>query len=124
MPYMDFQPQVFEDVGSSWNDRSSEHEREGILIMWGPEIRRGHRIEDRHIVDIAPTVLHLCGLPVPGYMDGVVIEEAFEREALTKRPVVLDGKVEYKPVDHGGSDRTAEEEAQLKERLRGLGYMG
>ena len=66
--------EAFMEVGTSWRDKSADHEREGIVILHGPGVRRGEAIEPRHIEDIAPTILHLCGLPVPRYMDGSVID--------------------------------------------------
>ena len=45
---------------------------EGLLVMRGPQIRAGRR-DDLRLLDIAPTVLHCFGLPVPAGMRGRVI---------------------------------------------------
>jgi predicted AlkP superfamily phosphohydrolase/phosphomutase len=48
------------------------HAQEGIYILYDPADRTGKR-KDASIIDIAPTVLHLLGLPAPGDMEGRVL---------------------------------------------------
>lgn len=64
--------------------RSGDHRREGILVMKGPNIREGVKIEDTEIVDIAPTILCYMGLPRAEDMDGKIVTEAFEPELREK----------------------------------------
>jgi len=59
----------------------------GILIMRGPGIRRGARLENASIFDVAPTLAHLLDLPVADDLPGHVLEEAFLEEELELRPV-------------------------------------
>ena len=54
------------------------HDRAGLLLMRGPGVRPGVVIDDCSTLDLAPTMLHLMGLPIPGHMKGRVLEEAFE----------------------------------------------
>ncbi len=54
------------------------HRKFGILVINGPGIRRGVRLEDASVLDIAPTSLALLGLPVAQDMEGRVLAEAFE----------------------------------------------
>jgi predicted AlkP superfamily phosphohydrolase/phosphomutase len=42
-------------------------------MMAGPEVRKAGRQEGMRIVDVAPTVLNLMGIEVPGDMEGRVI---------------------------------------------------
>jgi hypothetical protein len=112
------------DVGTSWRDKSADHEREGVVILHGPGVRRGGVMAPHHIEDIAPTILHLCGLPVPRYMDGSVMTDAFEEDWLGENPVTEEGDGAFAGVETEGPTMTLEEEEQLKERLRGLGYLG
>ncbi|HEY63970.1 MAG TPA: hypothetical protein G4O02_05310, partial [Caldilineae bacterium] len=44
--------------------RSGTHTPEGLFIAWGPGIPAGKQM-DAGLMDIAPTVLHLLGVPVP-----------------------------------------------------------
>jgi predicted AlkP superfamily phosphohydrolase/phosphomutase len=63
------------------------HRRDGILIAHGKPFRKGIEIEGARLIDMAPTILHLMGQPVPDDMDGHVLEELFEPEVLTPHPI-------------------------------------
>jgi len=54
-----------------------EHRPLGILAMRGPGLKQDERIYGANLLDIAPTVLTLLGLPVGRDMDGRVLVEAF-----------------------------------------------
>ncbi|MGI6214335.1 MAG: alkaline phosphatase family protein [Christensenellales bacterium] len=47
-----------------------------LLFMMGPNIKRGHRISEANIVDIAPTLAKAAGLSLPE-TDGKVLKEVF-----------------------------------------------
>ena len=53
------------------------HDPRGVMLLYGPGIRRGEHISDCNNLDIAPTLLTLLGLPVPHEMGGRVLAEAF-----------------------------------------------
>src|SRR5213078_4544355 len=57
-----------------------------IFCMKGPGVRRGERIYGASVLDVAPTVLHLFGLPSGTDMDGKVLINAFEDH--TMRPLI------------------------------------
>ncbi|MBY0527656.1 MAG: alkaline phosphatase family protein [Gemmataceae bacterium] len=54
------------------------HDRPGVIVLRGPGIRRGVQMNDCTNLDLAPTILHLLGLPVPAHMHGRVLFEALE----------------------------------------------
>ena len=54
------------------------HDPKGMMMLYGAGIRRGTPIGDSTNLDIAPTLLTLLGLPVPEYMKGRVLREAFD----------------------------------------------
>ncbi len=58
---------------------------QGIWCMRGRGIRKDDLVHGASIVDIAPTVLALLGLPVGEDMDGKVILDAFEKLPSTNR---------------------------------------
>ena len=62
------------------------HERAGLLVMRGPGIRAGARIGECTNLDVAPTILHLMGVPIPPHMKGRVLEEAFEGPTAVRVP--------------------------------------
>jgi predicted AlkP superfamily phosphohydrolase/phosphomutase/tetratricopeptide (TPR) repeat protein len=53
------------------------HRPQGIFVLHGPGIRADERIEGATLLDIAPTVLTLLGLPVGDDMEGKVLVNAF-----------------------------------------------
>ena len=52
------------------------HRLEGTIILRGPGIRRGVRLERASVFDVAPTILALLDLPVPLDMEGRVLWDA------------------------------------------------
>jgi len=70
--------------GPPWRQFTGKHHRDGIIGMAGPGIAPGTELS-REITDILPTALHFLGLPLPDYLDGTPISEAFERESSMHR---------------------------------------
>lgn len=62
-----------------------QHRRFGIVCMKGNGIRQDERIYGATLLDIAPTVLTLFGLPVGEDMDGRVLVQAFEEPPKIER---------------------------------------
>ena len=58
-----------EKFGKSMNP-VAWHAPQGVFVAAGPSIRRDELIHGTTLLDIAPTVLMLLGLPVPNDMDG------------------------------------------------------
>jgi len=54
-----------------------EHRDLGILVFSGPGIRHGEKLHGASVLDVAPTILTLYGLPVGEDMDGKVLSQAF-----------------------------------------------
>ena len=101
--------------------RGGTHRAEGMLIASGPGIRAGAQIGDTPLENMAPTILHLLGLPVPGYMDGVVAEELLTAEALSRgAPTYLD---EALPDVAGDAPYSEDEAEAVEQHLRDLGYV-
>lgn len=94
------------------------HTREGILIAAGPGFKRNSTIEDAHIFDIAPTVLHVLGLPVPTDVDGTVLRSLFEQQP----DVVCEEPTQEEPAQTD-TVFSQDEMTDFEERLRGLGYI-
>jgi predicted AlkP superfamily phosphohydrolase/phosphomutase len=98
------------------------HRREGMLIMYGPGVRKGVDLGVAQITDVAPTVLSLLGLPPLPQHDGVPLEAALN----TGNQRLQDIAPTFEDV---GSERSIsctyseEEEAAVRERLRNLGYI-
>lgn len=97
------------------------HRRDGILIAQGKPFRKGVQIHGARLIDMAPTILHLMGQPVPEDMDGRVLQDLFEPAFIEQHPVRAGGS-----ADSEGNQETqysAEEAAIVEERLKALGYI-
>jgi predicted AlkP superfamily phosphohydrolase/phosphomutase len=114
---------IVEPTGRSIDEWSGSHRAEGVLIAHGPAFASPRTVEGARIVDLAPTVLHLLGLPVPDDMTGRVLEQILGDRFLSDSPV------RYAPAGKDdrprspGADFTAEESAEVAERLRRMGYL-
>jgi predicted AlkP superfamily phosphohydrolase/phosphomutase len=97
------------------------HHPDGIVVVAGEGVRAGTKVEG-HVMDVTPTLLHLGGLAVPEGLDGRVLTEAFETEALERRPVKTTAPLSSSRQEED-SPYSAEEEAIIEESLRGLGYL-
>jgi hypothetical protein len=59
----------------------------GFLLAVGDGIRAGARVERASVLDLAPTILYLMGLPVARDMEGRVVTEALDEEFMREHPV-------------------------------------
>lgn len=66
-----------------------EHRLNGCFLACGPDIKKGLRIGAAKIYDIAPTILHMFGLPIPKDMDGQVLTEIFEEGSELARRAII-----------------------------------
>lgn len=99
-----------------------DHGPDGILIAAGPPIRRGAHLESARVVDVAPTVLALAGLPVAGDMDGRALTGMIRPEFLARHP--LDTIPTYEMDAARAGLRHSRAEDEVYEKLRSLGYIG
>ena len=100
---------------------SGTHRDEGIFLARGPAIRAGVVVDSPSLLDIAPTILHLAGIPVPRDFEGGVI-----REMLVDRGSEVRVRVEsYEPMIDRRQPVTAEDalDEEYWNRLRALGYV-
>jgi predicted AlkP superfamily phosphohydrolase/phosphomutase len=138
---------------TGWTDRSilddatmaAGHRMDGVFLAWGPSIRVGATPTDASVYDVAPTLLHDLGEPIPDRVDGRVLTEVFApgsdpaRRAVAIGSSATDGasaSADGDGVGGEGGSRTGEAESgsdegaaaaddmdAVEDRLRGLGYM-
>jgi len=101
------------------------HRLQGVFAATGPGIKRDELIYGTSLLDIAPTILALLGLPIPDDMDGRVLTRIFaepvelERIASYEPPHENDGVHRNIPEDEGNPFATR----QALEQLAALGYI-
>jgi predicted AlkP superfamily phosphohydrolase/phosphomutase/tetratricopeptide (TPR) repeat protein len=97
------------------------HRRQGILVLHGPDLRRDALIHGAGLLDIAPTILTLFGLPVGQDMEGRALIEAFveppEIRAIASWETLAG---DFARVSHGPG---AAGRSDFLQRLIELGYL-
>lgn len=106
-------------VTTQRHGNSGDHRLHGMLLASGPNIRPGQSPDDACIVDLAPTILHLMGVPAPSTMDGRVLDELLDGPASARAPATTP------PGRHApaAAALTPGEQAVVEAQLRSLGYM-
>ena len=100
-----------------------EHSPYGILAMCGPGVKRGDRLHGATLLDIAPTLLTIFGLPVGRDMQGKPIVEAFEE------PPPIQTLMSWQQVDgddgshEDGHSIDPQEAQESLQQLIDLGYI-
>ncbi len=113
-----FSNKVFDEgVGAS-----GSHRQNGLFLLWGSGVNPAGVLKETRIHDLAPTILHLLNLPIPADMDGRVLTEALQEEWMANHPV------RYERQEKAGENEnliySESEEKEIKEQLKGLGYLG
>ena len=103
-----------------------DHDRWGVLIAAGPDIAHASARTQASVFDLAPTALHLLGLPIYDDSDGVVKIELLRGTA----PVRTVSESQDPPDDPAlkrflktGAELSTEELAELERRLSQTGYV-
>lgn len=82
------------------------HALQGIFLAYGPDIKKDIEIQGAKIYDLASTILHILGTPLPEDIDGRVLKDIFKEDSeLDKR------EIEYQEID---------EKEMLKEKIKDL----
>lgn len=92
------------------------HQRDGVLMAWGDNVKPGYRAPVQDIQNVAPTLLYLLGAPVADDLDGHVMDDLFVRR-----------DPHFTVPDYSGMPETPAAEKKstesLEKKLRGLGYL-
>ncbi len=98
------------------------HTMDGIFLAHGPAIAPT-ALEGASLMDIAPTLLHLYDQPVPPDMDGRVLAEMLTDAHRAAHPIRQGTQPARRDALPVATPYTSEEEAELEEQLRKLGYI-
>jgi tetratricopeptide (TPR) repeat protein len=116
---LDSDPRIDRGRAAEW------HTPVGVLVIAGPDVRPGAGLGAASVLDVAPTVLALFGLPAARDMDGQPLVEALAPAFLARHPVAW--------IDTYGGQRAPDAEdglvasagdAEVIEKLRSIGYIG
>ncbi len=95
------------EIFSSPKRWKAENKKTGLFVAYGPDIEQAGKLKNVSILDLAPTILHLMGMPIPHDMDGRVLQEIFREGSEPAQR-----EVRYQKV--------AVERQKIKDRIRKL----
>jgi predicted AlkP superfamily phosphohydrolase/phosphomutase len=99
--------------------RHSYHDYESFFMAYGGSLH-GKGTINANIVDLAPTILHLLDAPIPDDMDGKVLESLAN---LPRTRVTILESSKGKEKSEKQKRLSKNEEEEMRERLRALGYI-
>lgn len=96
-----------------------ENKRDGLFVATGPDIATGEIVE-LSILDLAPTLLHLHGCPIPEDFDGTVRKTIY-----AERSNPLERNIKYSEPSNKKGQRAQSnpEYDNVRNRLQDLGYL-
>lgn len=100
------------------------HRLDGLLMALGDDFSPGAPVNDASLADIAPTVLYLLDESIPADLDGRVLTEILDPTLLDRRPVRYSKETEVQPSEFMPDEWSAQDEEQMIEHLKSLGYLG
>ncbi|HEU4928765.1 MAG TPA: tetratricopeptide repeat protein, partial [Candidatus Krumholzibacteria bacterium] len=110
-------PEIWAGNAAKW------HRIDGIVAFFGAGVKQGAKIEGASILDVAPTILALQGLPRAADMPGKPIAAAFDETVTStfssETVATLDGPRDAQP-DAGTSTAA---DAETMKKLEALGYL-
>lgn len=81
------------------NEFNAYHESDGVLILYGNNIKNNIKIDNASLMDITPTLLYLFNNNIPEDIDGRVISESIQEEYRSNNPPVFSGHSVSYPRD-------------------------
>jgi predicted AlkP superfamily phosphohydrolase/phosphomutase len=78
---------------TSGNRSMGIHHPDGVLYLYGTQIKKGITIARTHVYDVVPTILSYMGMPLSQELDGKFMEEAFEKPLTRYTSTRGDGSV-------------------------------
>jgi hypothetical protein len=116
-----WQPEIrYRSVGPTSMSGQHIDRPPGILVMAGGPIRQRHILSHPSVVDIAPTIHYLLGVPVARDLDGAVLKDAIKPGYLRLHPIPVvptyNVRKTLKPL-------FSPQDAAYVEKLRALGYI-
>ncbi len=108
-------------IQSSAKTPNGFHRVEGVFMAVGPQFKKGFKMPMAQMPDVAPTILHLTGQPIPDDMDGKVLTDIFQPQFLEANTIKTIKAEELPEIKR--KDFSDEETEEIADRLRSLGYL-
>lgn len=102
---------------------SAFHSMEGVIIIYGNNIKRGKIIENATVFDVTPTVLYLMGFPIAKDMDGKVLKKAIQDDYLIKHPIKIISTYEEDKSSEVKQGSIPTVNKEILEELKAIGYI-
>ncbi len=100
----------------------SWHREYGVFIARGPGLKKDERVYGASLLDVAPTVLALLGLPVARDLEGSVLATMFETPPNIETVETYDRPEVFVPAAGSAAPDPRAEQAALDQLIR-LGYL-
>lgn len=114
---------VFEPIPASVG--GGRHRVDGVIIAIGKPFKQGDWVDRPvNIMDIAPTVYHLLGVPIPEDIDGKPLVDFFKDYFLEEHTLVYGGEIVGKgPATLAEEVYSDGDREKIEDNLRKLGYL-
>lgn len=109
-------PEIWAGNAAKW------HRLDGIVAFYGAGVKRGLAVEGASIIDVAPTILALMGLPRAQDMPGKAIRSAFTDDVVASFSVKSVPTLDRKRADADSATAGGATEETMK-KLEALGYL-
>jgi predicted AlkP superfamily phosphohydrolase/phosphomutase len=94
----------------------------GVILIKGPGVKPGYRLEQATIYDVTPTILYLFDLPVGEDMDGHVLLDAFQDDYKMGKQVRFIPTY-GSPLEQAQAKKPRALDKEVLEDLKSLGYI-
>ena len=117
----DFRP--LSDSRMGFGQAIEWHRLNGAIAIYGNIVKPGYEVADASVMDIAPTILYLLGMPVDRKMPGKVLLDAFDEQWVEDHPITYTSVYDslFAPTDAAVGPSAADQ--ALKDKLVSLGYV-
>jgi len=109
-------------VDASDYPHTGTHRLHGVFVARGEPICPGAEFR-AHIMDLAPTILQILGEPIPGDLDGRVLDDILDCSARASADLYHEQEAAVSVSSKDAVDLSDADEELIQERLRSLGYI-
>lgn len=102
---------------------SGGHRMDGVLMLRGPGVASGATVSNAEIIDLAPSILYLLGIPLPSHIDGGILQDCFAPDYLERNPPQYAEESRSSALQERADIYSPKEALEIEERLKGMGYL-